>query len=1544
MKQVYLFLMFLLMASKSFATGEPSTYFNIYLPPNNDPTHRYVALVVTAIYDSTSFSIVDDDMDGDADDSHSGVLMAGQSYVLFIKDNGVNDDADWSAGGEQKADGDYFIITSDKLIYASQATKSDWQHDWMPATNKSSRGERFILYTPGTSNSNRDVNVFAYENETTITVRKISASGTLNTGYTNVDINTRDIVLQRTVDVGQDLINYFPDGQNILESGHTYIVESNKPVTVQYGALYENARDGGGYVPSSTGGSSGDLFYFSVPYQADTEQEIRVISLDDANEVMLERYSNGSWLPLKTWTLDQRKAAEWVGKREGNVTYPTVFRVTCSTGKQVMVLEANWMETGSPGTSDMATMATSMLGKSAGKDFLVYMAPPGYQNNATDPLTGEKLSAGTHAYLFAFNKDVNVTVKDANTNGQVINRTYFIEAGRYADCNLDLAQWRSIYNGDGNPDSGSERPYLTIEADENISVLVTNFNDNWMNYFGSSLEQSFKQTSTSTSSTGVPGDTIQVETVISNESTSSIEEATVSVIIPNGLSPVNTTIKNLTTGEESTGSFTTDETTGQSTGTFDEVTSLDPNTNYEVTSDAVIGIKYNDGTVIDESAVFAVETITSGSVDGVFQESTSASGVSVTSSDNSNLVFSKDNSGVWSSKFTDSWTANWVDYDGDNDLDLFVPSYSKQQPNLVYRNIGSGQFQEVTATGLANKGASAVASSWADYDNDGDLDVVIANNLGTASALWLNNGSGSFEKANTNLNDTDGYDHGASWTDIDNDGQLDLFVLDFLTVNFNRAYLNDGELSLDVGSKLAGENKRSIGASWADYDNDGFQDVFVPNGSPDGFGDNNSLFRNLGNGDFEQVAEGEIVSEISNSVASTWGDYNNDGFIDLFVANASNQPNQLYKNNSDGTFTKQDIAPFNSHKGNSHGCSWLDYDNDGDLDLLVLNNGSQGNFLYRNNGDGTFTSIDYELITTSLTNAMGLSIADMDKDGDLDVFVATFGGAQNHLFTNNGNSNNWVAVKLIGTESNRSAIGATISVKATIGGVSVWQMRQVSSQNGLGGQNSLNQHFGLRKAESIDSIMVKWPSGTEQYLTNQSVNQEIVIIEAQTATINGLVFIDENANCVYDNGETVVPNVKIKLDENVTVYSDSTGQYRMVVEPGNYSVSLATSANWQATCESSYNVGAMAINVTYGGYDFAVTGKYEAKDLKVTLGTTALRRGFHNDLILTCENNGTALAIGETLTLQLSDEVIAVSASIPWDAKEGNTYYWTIDSIKIGEQKVIAISDSVSLESELGSVVQMSVQVSDESDNNILDNTFLLQEEIVGAVDPNDLQASPIGWGVDHLITSDDRVQYKIRFQNVGNYFAQHVSVTDQLPMSVGMESFVMESASHAYQMEIDGRNVSWFFNNINLPDSARDEKGSHGYIIFSVKPQSHIISGTEMLNEAEIVFDYEKPLVTNSVWHKVLNGSFSKSDYLKVYPNPITEKALVSIIPTDRQVVETSIKRLEVYDTKGLLVKIINEIGDRVELNREGLKSGLYLLKAVNASGLPFTTRVKIE
>ena len=334
----------LLLSNFIVASEEPSTHFNIFVPPNNGNVQRNVCLVVTAVYDNTSFSIEDDGADGDTDDSKSGTLSAGQSYILYIKDNGVNDDVDYNSDGILKQDGDHFTINSDKAVYAVQSNNSNSQHEWVQSIDKSSIGKTFIIYTPNVGSKTTDLNVFVYENNTKVTVRKISSSLSLASGYSNVDMTSKNVVVETCLNVGEDLVYGGAEGRGLLTCGETYVVESNKPVTVQYGCLYNGEKDGVGYVLSSSGNASGSLFYFGKSYNITDiiKQEIRIVSLNDANVISVSRYELGRWVTLKNFYVNVNTILD-LGKEGWN--YQAVYRITCASNKQITVFENNWLET-----------------------------------------------------------------------------------------------------------------------------------------------------------------------------------------------------------------------------------------------------------------------------------------------------------------------------------------------------------------------------------------------------------------------------------------------------------------------------------------------------------------------------------------------------------------------------------------------------------------------------------------------------------------------------------------------------------------------------------------------------------------------------------------------------------------------------------------------------------------------------------------------------------------------------------------------------------------------------------------------------------------------------------------------------------------------------------------------------------------------------------------------------------------------------------------------------------------------------------------------
>jgi len=299
----------------------------------------------------------------------------------------------------------------------------------------------------------------------------------------------------------------------------------------------------------------------------------------------------------------------------------------------------------------------------------------------------------------------------------------------------------------------------------------------------------------------------------------------------------------------------------------------------------------------------------------------------------------------------------------------------------------------------------------------------------------------------------------------------------------------DGTFTRIITGLIASEAGNSEGCAWGDYDNDGFLDLFVAN-----YGLKNFLYHNNRNGTFTKVTTGAIANDITNSLCGAWGDYNNDGYLDLFVSSFGGN-NLLYRNNGDGTFTRITTGVIVNDGGTSVGCSWGDYDNDGYLDLFVSNANNELNFLYRNNGDGTFSKISSGDIATDGGDSIGCVWGDYDNDGFLDLFVANRSAQNNFLYHNDGNSNHWLKVKCVGAVSNRAAIGTKVRLKATIAGVERWQLRQISGGDGENNSDSLVAQFGLGDVTAIDLVRVEWPSGAVQQFTNATADRTLNVTE-----------------------------------------------------------------------------------------------------------------------------------------------------------------------------------------------------------------------------------------------------------------------------------------------------------------------------------------------------------------------------------------------------------------------------------------------------------------
>ena len=353
---------------------------------------------------------------------------------------------------------------------------------------------------------------------------------------------------------------------------------------------------------------------------------------------------------------------------------------------------------------------------------------------------------------------------------------------------------------------------------------------------------------------------------------------------------------------------------------------------------------------------------------------------------------------VWTSTETDySYSAVWGDYDGDGDLDQLVANGpGGGQTNRVYRNDGGGSFTLVwssTETDLTS------FADWGDYDNDGDLDQLVGN-AGVANRVYRNDGGGAFTLVWSST-ETDSTAH-IEWGDFDNDGDLDQLVGNSGLGEVNRVYRNDGSDTFTlVWSSTETDGTASV--AWGDYDKDGDLDQLVANG-PSG-GQANRVYRNDGGGAFTLVWSS---TELEETAHATWGDYDGDGDLDQLVANTlgggGGQANHIYRNDGSDTFT---LIWSSTETLDSFSAAWGDYDSDGDLDQLIVNQaGGSGdvNQVYRNDGSDTFTLIWSSSEAEYTVDGVW---GDYDNDSDLDQLIANgYNGVSNRIYQNTLNPTN----------------------------------------------------------------------------------------------------------------------------------------------------------------------------------------------------------------------------------------------------------------------------------------------------------------------------------------------------------------------------------------------------------------------------------------------------------------------------------------------------------------------------------------------------------
>ena len=482
------------------------------------------------------------------------------------------------------------------------------------------------------------------------------------------------------------------------------------------------------------------------------------------------------------------------------------------------------------------------------------------------------------------------------------------------------------------------------------------------------------------------------------------------------------------------------------------------------------------------------------------------------------------------------------DYDGDGLTDIFftngasVPTLEKKESkfhNRLFRNLGGMKFKDVTAeTGLAGTGYSIGASA-ADYDNDGRTDLFVAGVR--SNHLYHNLGNGRFEEVTAKAGiKSDLWSIAGGWLDYDNDGRLDLFVVNYLdwipdkapfcgdSVKNVRAYChpkhfrglpntlyrNRGDGTFEDVSESAGiahHVGKGMSIALADYDQDGFTDVFVTNDKIPNF-----LFHNLGNGKFEEVAleSGVAMADHARPISAMgadFRDYDNDGLPDIVVAALAGEWFPLFRNLGRGRFRDwTDRSSLSRLSIDRSGWSPLlyDFNNDGRKDLFVsgahvVDNVEYfeptkykvPNCIFLNAGNGSFRDVSGEAGPDFQTPRAhrGAAVADFDSDGRLDVVVAVLGGMA-ELWENTGSSGgSWLVLRLNGARSNKDGIGASVRIGT--------QHNHVTVNGGYASSSNFGVHFGLGSVAKAAGVEIRWPSGVKQVLVEVPANQVLQVSE-----------------------------------------------------------------------------------------------------------------------------------------------------------------------------------------------------------------------------------------------------------------------------------------------------------------------------------------------------------------------------------------------------------------------------------------------------------------
>lgn len=768
-------------------------------------------------------------------------------------------------------------------------------------------------------------------------------------------------------------------------------------------------------------------------------------------------------------------------------------------------------------------------------------------------------------------------------------------------------------------------------------------------------------------------------------------------------------------------------------------------------------------------------------------------------------------------------------------------------------------------------GSNPHAVLTADLDGDGDVDVAVSNyDLQTPydpDSVWvfLNRGDATFTPDSVYPAGLGGVS--LVGADLDGDGDIDLATANVNGDNIS-VLLNNGDGTFGPPSFYSVQRVNPLFC--ADLDGDGDLDLAAAGaiGSQSWV----SVLLNHGDGSFttDSTYPGGLYSILS-------ADLDGDGDLDLATSNSSPDVVSILFNNGDGTFADGSSYEVGETPLSIFGA---DLDGDGDIDLTTANKFGDNLSVLRNNGDGTFRPrADYDVVHDSPYSVFA---CDLDGDRDLDLTAATYG--------------------------NYDEGGAAVLLN-----------------NGLG-FFSLDSIYSAVNSFSVSSADLDGDRDLDLVLATHYPHQIAILLNKPETSISGVIFDDENANGTQDQGEEGLQRWMVVLEPGGhAAMTDSNGAYTFRrLESATYTVSEVLKPHREQTYPPPPGTHVVPLDTgdIATGIDFGNRAPYDTLDGRTLLGFTRLRPGRSSRFTLQCENIGTVAWDSARIEITLPYELEPDSPGVKEEWRvcnyifidDGDNYVGEITVGSIGPDGQDACTDRVFVPEtdtcgQQITGIRRRIYMSSEGEWQETDE--LTTADVLCPEDPNEKRVSP-----RDTIGLATTLSYRIDFQNVGNDTAFDIVVIDTLHPNLDITTFDLGAHSHNYEFDITGRELSWTFHNILLPDSTENEPRSHGFIEYTVKPRPDLPIGTVIQNRAAIYFDFNPPVMTNTVTNTIgpvrvdeqeIEPASARFELLQNYPNPFAPGTQIHF-----GLSKSTHVRLEIYNLMGQ--KVASLVDRKVE------------------------------